>query len=434
MRSYQQAVDYMYRLQWYGQKLGLQNISSFLKTLNDPHKEFHTLHVAGTNGKGSTAAMVAAILQAQGYRVGLYTSPHLISFTERIRINGKSISTDSVTELTQGLLSCVPSNQKITFFEFTTAMAFLYFFKMKVDLAVVEVGLGGRLDATNVIHPLGSIITNISYDHEEHLGKSLSAIAFEKAGIVKPGVPTVTAAVGRDVIDTLSKECEARGSSLYQIGKDFSIEEETPSSFTYSGRRFRWSDLSLNLLGRHQLRNAACALAALEVLSEMGIDVSEESVREGLRTLQWEGRLEIIEIPSGPRIYLDGAHNPAGSRVLREFLIEDRTNADGKLILVMGIMKEKNIAAMFRELLPLAHTVILTRADYHRAASLNELEAAAQPFAIHTSSCDRISEAIDRAQSIAGPNDCICVTGSLFTVGEARAILRNLEAPSPLKG
>lgn len=441
--TYQRAVDYLYQLQWHGIKLGLGNILQILKRLSNPHQRYHTVHIAGTNGKGSTAALVAALLQAQGYRVGLYTSPHLVDFSERIRINGVPIAHDAVADLTERIAQFThhPSPITPTFFEFTTAMAFLYFAESSINLAVIEVGMGGRFDATNVITPLVSVITNIDYDHQAYLGNSLAQIAFEKAGIIKTAVPAVTAAEDDEALGVIIEVCRERGSRLYRLGQDFHIDGVSPEEFTYRGIHHRWPAcsaggpaLSMKLLGRYQLKNAACALAVAEILSDQGFELPETSIRKGLRLASWEGRLEPIETPEGLLILLDGAHNLGGARVLRDFLLEVKAKRGGRLFLVFGIMRDKDIPAVLGELVPLADSVVLTRPDYHRAASLSDLEIAARPFDVPLTLRQRVSEAVEFAKSVAGPGDCILITGSLFTVGEARAFLKNLGTPSKVRG
>ena len=445
MGSYQQAVDYLYRLQWHGNKLGLENIRQLLNDLNDPHTQYRAVHIAGTNGKGSTAALIASVLQAEGYRTGLYTSPHLIDFSERIRVNGTPIAQDDVARLTEKItqlatgqtLGSAPtrnSRLKPTFFEFTTAMAFTFFAESDVDIAVVEVGMGGRLDATNVITPLVSVITNIHYDHQNYLGDSLAQIASEKAGIVKQNVPTVTAVTEPEAYQVIAKVCGERQSRLYHLGNEFCVEGSSPDDFLYRGIHQSWSHLSLGLLGQHQLQNAACALATTEMLCGRGLTISETSLRGGLRSVQWEGRLEQIESPDGPLILLDGAHNPAGAEALRNYLHGLKMKRGGKLFIVLGILQDKDIKAVLRQLVPLADELILTRPDYHRAASLTDLEIAARPLGVPVNLRERVSEAVELAKTMADPADCICVTGSLFTVGEARAALKQLGTPSPLKG
>jgi dihydrofolate synthase/folylpolyglutamate synthase len=436
MASYPEAVDFLYQLQWHGIKLGLENIRKILQDLSNPHERYAAVHIGGTNGKGSTAALTASVLQAQGYRVGLYTSPHLVDFSERIRINGVPISHDAVAELTERIshLTSHVSHLTPTFFEFTTAMAFLYFAESSVDLAVIEVGLGGRFDATNVITPAVSVITNVDYDHQAYLGNTLAQIAFEKAGIIKPGIPAVTAVENAEAMEVIEKTGRERGSRLYRLGRDFHVDGVSPGDFGYRGIGHQWPHLAMRLLGRHQLKNAACALAALELLSDKGFDLSEAAVRSGLHSAVWEGRLEPIEMPGKPLILLDGAHNPAGAGTLREYLAELKAERGGRVFLVLGIMQDKDIPAVMAELVPLSDFVVLTRPDYHRAASLEDLEKAVVPFGVPTGRRPQVGEAVEFAGRMAGPKDLICVTGSLFTVGEARAILKHLGSPSKVRG
>jgi dihydrofolate synthase / folylpolyglutamate synthase len=445
MGSYPQAVDYLYRLQWHGNKLGLENIRQLLNDLNNPHTQYRAVHIAGTNGKGSTAALIASVLQAQGYRTGLYTSPHLVDFSERIRVNGTPIAQEDVARLTEKIIqlttgqtqgSAPARNSRLTptFFEFTTAMAFTFFAESDVDIAVVEVGMGGCLDATNVITPLVSVITNIHYDHQNYLGDTLSQIASEKAGIVKQNVPTVTAVTETEAYLVIAKVCGERQSRLYHSGKEFCVEGSSPEDFLYRGMTQSWLHLSMGLRGQHQLQNAACALATTELLSGCGLTITETSIRDGFRSVQWEGRLEPIENPRGPLIYLDGAHNPAGAEALKNFLLGLKTKRGGKLFIVLGILQDKDIGAVLKQLVPLADELILTRPDYHRAASMADLESAARPLGVSVNLRERVGEAVELAKAMAGPEDCICITGSLFTVGEARAALKHLGTPSPLKG
>jgi dihydrofolate synthase / folylpolyglutamate synthase len=436
MGSYQQAVDYLYRLQWHGNKLGLENIRQILNDLKDPQERYRSVHIAGTNGKGSTAALITSVLQAQGYRTGLYTSPHLVDFSERIRVNGTPIAHEDVARLTDKITQLTASNLRLTptFFEFTTAMAFSFFAESDVDIAVIEVGMGGRLDATNVITPLVSVITNIQYDHQVYLGDSLAKIAFEKAGIVKQNVPTVTATTEPEAYQVIARVCGERQSRLYRLGDEFCVEGSSPEDFLYRGIHQSWAHLSMGLLGQHQLKNAACALVTAELLSGQGLTITETSIRDGFRSVQWEGRLEPIESPGGPLILLDGAHNPAGAEALRNYLYELKTKRGGKLFIVLGILQDKDIRAVLKQLVPLADEVILTRPDYHRAASLADLEMAALSLGVPVTLRERVYQAVELAKTKAGPEDCICITGSLFTVGEARATLKHLGTPSPLKG
>jgi dihydrofolate synthase/folylpolyglutamate synthase len=425
------ALDYLYRLQSHGIQPGLKTITGLLERLGNPQAEFRTVHIAGTNGKGSTAAMTASILMESGYRVGLYTSPHLIDFNERIRVQCRPISETRLVELTERVRDRVKGLDP-TFFEFTTALAFLQFAGQAVDLAVVEVGLGGRFDATNTVSSLVSVVTNIDYDHQQFLGNRIGQISYEKAGIIKPNIPVVTAASRPAALKVIEKECRRHGSPLYRLGKEFSIQNVRPPLFDYHGIRQRFSELSCPLPGRHQFLNAALALAAVELLDRQGWPVKSDAIIQGLSKTIWEGRLEVVR--DEPLLILDGAHNPGGAAVLKQFLDESKRKRSGRrVILVVGILKDKDIRAILKHLEPLADTVILTRPDDQRAAEPEDL-LKRMPRAGKAVIVDRVPEAIQRALALARPEDLICVTGSFYTVGEAKAFLSGRGQPSRLKG
>lgn len=434
MQSYDRAVETLCRLQWSGQKLGLENVRAVLARIGDPHNQFRSVHIAGTNGKGSAAVAAASILRAQGFRTGLYTSPHLLDFTERIRVNGRPISREAVVDWTDRLSRAVPPDTPVTFFEFTTAMAFAHFAESGVDWAVIETGLGGRLDATNIVVPAVSVITHIGLDHQEYLGETLEKIAGEKAGIIKPGVPVVTGVDRAEALAVIARVAAGNGSPLYTLGEAFGTEGDDPSDFAYAGIGRRWKGLSFPLMGAHQLRNAACALAACELLAEGGISLSEASVRAGLRSVRWEGRLEAVETAEGPLFLLDGAHNPAGAEALRDSLVPFMRKRGGRLILILGILRDKNIPEMLNTLAPLAGDLIVTQAQHHRAAPASQIAAHARGAGTDPHVTESVEAAVRLARNRAAPEDVVCVTGSLFTVGEARAVLKGLGVPSPLKG
>jgi dihydrofolate synthase/folylpolyglutamate synthase len=302
-RAYQETIDYLFGLQKHGIKLGLSNSIRLLEQMGAPQLAFRSVHIAGTNGKGSTAAFITTMLQAAGFRVGLYTSPHLVNFTERMRIDGVQITEAKVVELAQRVRELasrpVPGAAPTapTFFEVTTAMAFAWFAEEQVDLAVIEVGMGGRLDATNVITPLLSIITNIDLEHTEFLGTTLELIAAEKAGIIKQGVPVVTGVVQPEVVTVLEHEAAAKQAPLYRLEKDFAPENVMAGRmqlFDYRGRRNTRRALAIGMIGRYQVDNACLAVAAMEVLQEAGVVVDDAALRRGLAETRWEGRLERV--------------------------------------------------------------------------------------------------------------------------------------------
>ncbi len=418
--TYQQSLDYLYGLEKFGMIFGLTQVERILKAIGDPHREVQAIHIGGTNGKGSTAAMMASILQKEGYRVGLYTSPHLIQFTERIRVNGKEIEKEEVAALAGWMRERIEEadiTPPFTFFDFTTAMALYYFTQRMVDLAVLEVGLGGRLDSTNIVDPLLSIITNISKDHEAYLGKSILKIAGEKAGIIKKGRPLITAATQPHVLRLFSKICRERGSLYFRVGKDFRYIGTEDGDFHYEGLHRKLWGLHLNLRGFHQVVNATTALGAMEVLEDLGYPVSADAMVEGLREVGWPGRLEIVT--SSPKVVLDGAHNPAGALVLRESL--KKAFQYQHLILIIGVMKDKDIESILHLLAPLADHIILTKPNNDRAATPALLKKALGKNGKRAEIIEDLKEAIERGLSITGQEDLLCITGSLYTVGEARA-------------
>lgn len=430
--TYRQSVDFLYGLQKHGIKPGLDTIQSLLEGLGHPERRYPSVHVGGTNGKGSTAAMTAAVLQAAGYRVGLYTSPHLMEFRERIRINGDMIPEARVAALTDCIRAVSGTPREPTFFEFTTALAFRYFAETGVDVAVVEVGLGGRFDATNVLSSSATAITNVALDHQEYLGETIGAIAYEKAGIIKPGVPVVVGRVSDEAWAVISRVAEERGAPLRRLHDAFTVEGHSPARFLYRGMRASYAGLACPLPGRHQLDNAACALALLETVSERGLPVTELAVRTGLQAVQWEGRLETVE--SRPRVVLDGAHNPAAAAVVAEYVADIRRDQPGaRVILVWGMMRDKDREEFLDCLLPHVDDIVVTQARIPRAAGAEELAAVVGTRGRAAQVRPDPAEAIRLARQLATPGDLILITGSLILVGEAKAILLGCGL-SPLRG
>lgn len=430
--TYSAAIGYLYGLQKHGIKLGLETMRTLLGRLGNPERRFRSLHIGGTNGKGSTAAMTAAMLRAAGYRVGLYTSPHLVDFRERIRVNQVMIAEAQVAELTQRLQASVPPGLTPTFFELTTAMAFLYFAGSGVDVAVLEVGLGGRFDATNVVDPEACAITTIALDHQEHLGTTEEAIGFEKAGIIKPGVPVVVGRIDGTAWEVIRDTAADRGAPLTRLGVDFHADSTGQEEFSYRGRSRQLDGLTCALTGRHQLDNAACAVALLEAAEGRGLSVPDGAVRRGLQSVQWEGRLEVLE--QGPVLLLDGAHNPAAAHVLAEYLAEwSATRPEARLILVLGMMRDKDHKHFVEPLHRLVSEVVLTQADMARSSSVQELrEVIGSQFPLcHVAPSAADALALARARATA--QDLICVTGSLMLVGEVKALVRGCGL-SPLRG
>lgn len=415
--DYEESLRYLFGLQKYGIKFGLNCTANILNHLGNPHHKLRCIHIAGTNGKGSTGAILSSILKQHGMRVGLYTSPHLVRFTERFRIDEEEASPARILDVFKRVRPVLDDREPPTFFEVVTAMAFLYFAEENVDWAIVEVGMGGRLDATNVVRPVVSVITNVSFDHQEYLGNTLAAIAREKAGVIKPGVPVVTGASQALVLGILKATCFQQQTTLSQLKKDFRVRRNQDGSFQYHGSRLHFPALQLNLRGRHQQRNAALALATLEVLEASGAFlVVPAAVESGLSKVAWPARLEVLQ--ENPQIILDGAHNTPGAESLREALQHNFTYQ--KLHLVLGIMKDKDIRGIFRRLLPLAETAILTQPKYARAADAETLRRLARPHISKHYVIPDVAAAIQQARLLAAPEDLICITGSLYFAGEVK--------------
>jgi len=417
--SYQKSIAYLYGLQKFGMKFGLAKISKLLSCLDNPHKKLLFIHIGGTNGKGSTAACLASVLSKAGYKVGLYTSPHLTCFTERIKIGNREISRKDVDRLTQLLIKKAGKINSITFFEFVTAMALLYFAEKKVDLCIVEVGMGGRLDATNVVSPIISIITNISKEHEYYLGNTILEIANEKAGIIKKKSPLITGATQANVLTLFRKRCHNLQTEFYSLGKDFFIKTRNNHS-SYHGINFNLEAIKTGLFGDYQYNNAAIALAAIELLRMKDYHIGDKAIYRGLRDVYWPGRFEIVK--KAPAVILDGAHNPVAMKSLRKALLKYFNFK--RLILILGIMEDKNIKGMLKEIVPYAHKVILCKPNMDRAASSTSLARIIKGYNVKHYKVDDVKEATLYALSIASRKDLICIAGSLFTVGEAREVFK----------
>jgi dihydrofolate synthase/folylpolyglutamate synthase len=456
MPSYQTAVARMYALghelaQTPSHKFDLAHIRVLLAALENPERRFPSVLIAGTNGKGSTAATLAAILQASGLRTGLYTSPHLLRMNERIRIDGEDIADDKFALLhdmvertaerlvEEGELPWHPS-----FFEMLTAMAFEHFATSKVDIAVLEVGMGGRLDATNVVEPRVSVITDIALDHQKYLGETVAEIAREKAGIIRrggvvvtlPQIPAANDVIGNTILDLDATAVSAvpfvppvsPGAPRYDTSKAFTTEG-TESTEEDRGAVSRYPLFVMGkeilvetpLVGRHQLRNVALAIAAAEELSKQGFAITAEAVERGIRATRWPGRFQVIA--GAPEIVLDVAHNPAGAWALRSALssyYEDR-----RIIFVFGAMRDKAIGEVAEILFPLGEAVVATVADNPRTATAEEIRDAASRTKAEIVMSRGVESALERARGIAGADGVVVVTGSIYVVGEAMRALRN---------
>jgi dihydrofolate synthase/folylpolyglutamate synthase len=434
--TFAEATEFLFGLRRFGWRPGLATVERLLALIGNPEIGLPCVHIGGTNGKGSTAAMLDAMCRAAGRRTGLYTSPHLLSFTERIRVDGEPIGEAEVVSLTERLRAITsvhfaPETTQTqdgllphpTFFELTTAMAFLHFREREADAAVIEVGLGGRLDATNVVRPRVAAITNIALDHEEFLGRTTAEIAGEKAGIIKAGVPVVTGARG-EALEVIGKTAARMEAPLTVVSQSYrwSIRKSglAGETFDLHGPRRRYEGLCIRLAGRHQVENAVLAVAVAEILGEQGISLDETAIRRGLAEAEWPGRLQVVE--DRPRIVLDGAHNPAGIEALAAFLAERRAELR-RLVLVFGVLKDKDWKTMLGLLAPVVDEVILTHPPTARAADPDELLPVAQQFA-RAVVAPNPAEALCLARAMVQDGDTILVTGSLYTVGAALRILR----------
>ncbi len=400
-----------------GMRLDPAPFERLLQKLDNPHHAYRTILVGGTNGKGSTAAMIASMLTRVGLRVGLYTSPHLVDVRERIRVDRVFISSQELSEYLLAIRQVEDGGA--TYFEYLTAAAFLHFHAWRIDLAVLEVGMGGRLDATNVVSPVLSIICNVTLEHTEYLGRRLQDIAGEKAGIIRPGGLCLTAARQEAVKKMLRAYCRGIGATLHEMGRDFSVRTFPDGSFAYRGHSLSLRNLRTTLPGKHQIRNAALAIAAVESLALRGFPIDDHAIRVGIASVNWPGRLETVA--KRPLLVLDGAHNPAAVAVLCDALKGSFTWR--KLIVIFGVLKDKNYPAMMKRLGALADLLILTAPTTDRAVSPDNLLVIARQYAHAVEVMPEPEQALKKARAIADSDDLICVTGSLYLVGEIKGHL-----------
>ena len=435
--NYQAAIQWLSsRYFTHGTKLGLQRIQRLCQHMGNPHNNYPTLHIAGTNGKGSVSHYLSSVLTEEGYKTGLYISPHLEEFSERISIDSIPISPQELITLLETLRPLVDQmdaeKDSPSFFEITTALAFSYFYQKGVDIAVIEVGLGGTYDATNIITPEVSIITNISLEHTKHLGPTVLHIAKEKAGVIKPNVPILSAAASPaiEVIKTIAETKEAP--FIHITKKQWNRIEHTPISQTFHISTLHQTyTLISHVLGEYQGENIALAVHALELLEKRGFHISKESILKGIGQSFNPGRMETYCLQ--PYILLDGAHNPAGIEMLTKALQEDYKYE--RLILIMGILKDKDLKRMTQVISQLADIFIATQPKSQRAFPSKDLEELIRSYRYphQILSSPTIDEALQKAISIYEEKDLICVAGSLFTIGEARRILHQKNPGSCLQ-
>ena len=418
MSSYEELLGWAYGLQKFGIKFGLSSTARLLKKLGNPHRSLKFAHIGGTNGKGSVAAVLSAALKNSGFRVGLYTSPHLVRFEERFKINDQIISQDRVKDLMMRVREAVDPAEPPTFFEFTTAMALTLFAEEHLDFAIVEVGMGGRLDATNLVEPCLTVLTNVSLEHQDYLGDTLLQIAEEKAGIIKKHTPLVSAARQSDVIDLFSKRCLELDSPFYLSGRDFQIEHND-RGLRYEGLGRILDGFENGLKGNHQEVNTGLALCSLEVLQDFGYSWDERAITNAIKAPHWPGRFQ--HVADDPITILDGAHNPQAAEALMQTV--KSAFSGSRVVMVLGIMSDKDIPTLVATFLSGADEAILSRPSYIRAADPGLLVQSIHDSPVPFEVCVPLSLAIERAREKAGRDGVVIITGSLFTVGEAMEIL-----------
>jgi dihydrofolate synthase/folylpolyglutamate synthase len=427
--EYQATLDYLYSFVDYSLTRGLRNLPehfdldrmrAFMEYLGYPERSYPVIHVAGTKGKGSVSALCASALRSAGYRVGLYTSPHLQDYAERIQIDLAPIPHKELVELVNEVRPYLTPGTRLTTFEITTALAFLYFARMEATAAVVEVGLGGRLDATNIVMPLVTVITSISYDHTQVLGDTLAKIAAEKAGIIKEGIPVVVAPQKEEARRTIEQIAAERSAPLIQVGRDIlfsglenSLDGQLVSVWHPGGTPV---ELRIPLLGAHQLENAATAYAALELSRDAGLAVDAPAILEGFESVSWPGRFEVLR--REPPVVVDSAHNRDSASRLRQAV--EMYFPGWPVVLVFGASEDKDIEGMLAELAPIVSQVIFTRSYHPRAIEPEQLQAWAKQLRLPADTIPAVEDAFAEALKRAGSQNLVLVTGSLFIAAGAR--------------
>lgn len=412
------AIAYLNSLGLHKVKPGLERTIKLLEILGNPQEVAPSVLIAGTNGKGSVASAIASVLETQGYKTGLYTSPHLIRVSERIRTNCNEIS---MSDLSQLILEVKQASSTLpdepSYFEVLTVSAFLYFAQRKVDFSVLEVGMGGRLDATNVVKPILTVITNISKDHTEYLGDSIREIAFEKAGVIKNRVPLITGAK-EEALSLIKSVAYENSAPISIFEKDFRVEGESTEDFSYFGNVWNLEHLTFGLHGFYQIQNSSLAVAALESFSKLyEVNINEESLRKGLSSVRWEGRMEIVR--RDPPLILDGAHNPSAAEALRESI--EKMFPGMKFVILIGMLSDKDHEGFMRAIYPIAECMIVTDVPSERGIAAKELANIAKPYVNKIKVIDDFKEAYKEILSLQKP---VCVTGSLYLIGAIKQFFR----------
>lgn len=422
--NYQQALEYIHSLERFGSKPGLERIRALTERLGNPQDKLKFVHIAGTNGKGSTAAFIASALSAAGYRTGLYTSPYIVRFNERIKLDGEDISDDDLAEYTTRIKSVIDDMlcagmEHPTEFEVITALAFLYYLEKKCDVVVLETGLGGRFDATNIISSSAvSVITKIEMDHMAILGDTFAKIAYEKAGIIKDGGKVVTYPQEKSALETIEAVCKNRNATLYYARPDELTGVELKKgllAFNHPGL----GRIETSIVGVHQVYNAAVALKAIEALNEAGFHIPPEQIRQGFRKASWPGRFELLR--SNPDFYIDGGHNPDG---IRSFVDTFKKIYPGrKAIIIFGVMKDKEYETMVVELSQITERFIAVTPDTPRALSAENLAKVMSMYCQNVECSDTIKEAVEKSINLASTGDIIASLGSLYYIGQVRTLV-----------
>ena len=410
------TLEKLYARRRFGIRPGIDRVRCLLERLGHPERAFPCIHVVGTNGKGSTSAFLSSILGSAGYRTALFTSPHLISFTERFRINDRDIVQERLMPLLDTVLAHAPA--EATFFEIVTALGAVCFAEERVDIAVMEAGMGGRSDATAAMPGMMTVITPIALDHGDYLGATLAEIATEKAGIAEPGTPVVTAHQAPEVQEVIAHRAAAGANRVVVAGRDFTSAWNQGGTLAYRGIHATLSGITTGIPGRYQAENAALALAAAEVVGSMGMPVSQAALSDGLKAARWPGRMELVA--GQPPLLLDGAHNPAGAAALAAAL-DDYPHR--RLLLVAGLMADKDIAGIFAPLARKIHLAFAVTPAVERALDDATLAGILQGLGVEAMACGDVASGITAARRAAGADDLILICGSLFTVGEAKAWL-----------
>jgi dihydrofolate synthase/folylpolyglutamate synthase len=431
--NYKQAMDYIENTAKFGTNKGLERTKKILELLGNPHRDLKCIHIAGTNGKGSTTVMLTQILMESGYKVGMYTSPFIEEFEERIQINNNNIPKEKLCEIVEKVKIAVDKTCELgydepTEFEIITAIMFVYFQEEKVDYAVIEVGLGGRKDATNVINPLISIITSISYDHVKILGNTLEEIAYEKAGIIKEETPAILYPVEEEAKLSIEKIAKEKQSPIIYVRKEDSMLKEKLYNVHYQDIIINTNkdtyEIQLSLLGTHQLLNCSVVINAVEELQKIGAHIGKEHIIEGLKKVKWPGRLEMLK--SKPMVVIDGAHNIDGITSLKNSI--NTYFRYNKLILIVGILSDKQVEDMVKVITPEASNIITVTPPSYRAENSSELVEIIKKYNTNCEAIENYKEAYEKALYYASEDDLVLICGSLYMIGEMRKTIRVVNA------